>query len=494
VTVLPEQLLGQFRQLAGDQADHHGVPATVRKSLRLLGAPHRLGLPAPILSSTLEAADLPEQPRATRRRDSKPLVPGSRADRRRKSRSGGPAADSRSEAEFGDACAWARAGWGPGRAWAEANQPGTKAAEMGEKGWRRWVWCVAVTIAAAEQRVTEDEAWRRFARASPQRGRHLGLDCWRREYWHKAIAENGRTRHRRKKTSRAAVSRPPRTEEQKAADQQEQALISAALRQEAAHEVALAGRRPQFARSLDAVLDVLAEQIVRREGSLSVRSWAEAAHTDTKTVRRARDFAAERGILYRARSYGDGASDCDAWLPGPAAAGRIEELRETSPTRWYTTPPAPRGLADPAELRSRHSRERRLWRLRCQLVEHTKATGERFADSQHPAARTLRSLHVQRTWWDQLSEVQQAARIELCQARLGAMHRTERRAWLTWLNHRARIAGAAERFSASTSWTTDEKTLTSAPLTVHLGRRDPLWRTGGSPRTSLAVQGELTAA
>ena len=472
VVVVAETLLAEFRDVVSRAAEHHGAPATVRRTLRLLGAPHRQGLDAPVLTCTLAGDDLPE-PRARRRQPLNGLVPARRAKRRRRN---DPASDSRSEGEFGDACAWARAGWDHRRAWAQANQPGTKAAEMGERAWRRWIWCVAVTIAAAEQGVPEVEAWRRFQQASPQRGRHLGLPGWRR-YWHHAIAETGRARHRRTRTRRSTITRPTRTAEQQAADQAEQQLLSTALRQAAARAVAEAGRRPQFARSLDAVLDVLATHLVHRAGSLSVRTWAEHAQTDTKTVRRTRDFAAEHGIIHRAHAYAGGATDTDAWQPGPAAAQLIDQhRRETSPTRWYTTPAPPLGLATPANQRARHTRERRQWHLRCELAEHAQRTGERFAQSQHPAARVLRSLWFQRTWWNRLTPDQQKHRIRQCQNRLGAMHRTERRAWLTWLNHRSALSTAADRLIHHAEQPGDLNLLVNAPATVHIGQRAACWR------------------
>lgn len=78
VAVLPGPLLGGFREVVAVLAAHHGVAATVRKSLRLLSSPHRNGLPAPVLSSTLQVADLPdpaERPGRSRRRGTSPDSP-----------------------------------------------------------------------------------------------------------------------------------------------------------------------------------------------------------------------------------------------------------------------------------------------------------------------------------------------------------------------------------------------------------------------------------
>jgi hypothetical protein len=496
VAAVPDMLLREYRALARRIAAHHRVALTVRKPLRLLSAPHRAGLPAPHLAGTLRVADLPE-PKAERPGGTSAQVSTGTGRARRQRLAG----ESRSEREFGDACAWARAGWGPGRAWAEANQPGSKAAEQGQLDWRRWVWCVAVTVVAAEEQLPEPEAWQRFQRASPARARQLGLAGWRATYWAAATVEAAQPRPRRRRTARATgPGAPLRAPAQLAADEREQRIVSEALRQVAAEQVALAGRRPQFAHSLAAALDVLAEAIVRRDGSISLRAWSLAAHLDKHTLERARDFAAERGIIYRAHSYGASAQDCDAWRAGPAAAALIEHHRETSPTRWDTPPAHPRGHADPTLLRPRYRREQQLWRLRCALARHAEQVGDTFADSQHPAATTLRSLWHQRRWWTSLTPTEQDQRRAMRRAMLGRMHRTERSAWFDWLDRRASIVAVAERIVASAAAAGDEQLLDSAPRTVHLGLRDPLWRVGGTPqrhtgtRAAAGQQGVLVAA
>lgn len=487
VVVLPASLVRELRARAREAAEHHGVPVVLRRTLRLLSAPHRARLPAPILDGTLRAKDLPK-PTPVGRKDTRndSAVPVGRAARRARRGAVQPG-ESRSEREFGDALAWARAGWEPARAWAKANRPDSKAAELGEVGWRRWVWCIAVTVVAAEQGVPEHQAWRQFARASRVRARALGLDGWREGYWLPALAEAARKRPRRTRTASAgARPGPVRSPEERATEQLEVDLVSAGLREAGDQAVALAGRRPQFARSLAALLHAHATAIVQRDGSISVRDLAEAAHLDTKTVRQVREFAAEHGVLCRARGYAGGSADSDAWLPGPAGAALIQRRRETSPTRLETptaTPP-PLGQAQPARLRARHLRERTQWRLRCELSAVTDATGQTFAQSNHPAARTLRSLWHQRRWWTSLTPDQQEQRRAARRALLGSLHRSARSAWFDWLGRRGVIVAAAARIQAGTPMPVDHQVLELAPRLVHLGMRDPLWRVGGSPNRS----------
>ncbi len=482
IASVPAELLHELRQLCRRLAAQHGPACTPRRTLRLLTAPHRAGLDAPVLAGTLSATDLPQH--ATE--PSTASVPAGRAARRRRRSAAAEAEGDRSAREFGDAIVRVRAGWGPGRAWSAANVPGSKAAEHGELWWRRYVWAVAVTVVAAEDALSEPEAWSRFQRASPARARQLGLEAWRETYWQPAVAEAGRDRARRRHLERrpAAEPVPLRSPEELTAEQAETALLADALRAAAAQQAELAGLRPQFAHSVAAAVHALAEPIATRGGSISTREWAERARLDPKTLRRARDFAAERGILYRARAYAEGADDTDAWLPGPATTPFIEQRRETSPTRWYTptAEPAPLGHANPDRLRRTHAAERRLWSLRCELSAATEGSGQTFASSQHPAAKTLRSLWHQRRWWTSLTPDEQEERRRQRRAMLGALHRSERSAWFDWLARREIVTAAADRAaSVAEPGAADLDLLERAPRTIHLGMRDPAWRTGGTP-------------
>lgn len=492
---VPAELVRELRALCRRLAAQHGPACTPRRTLRLLTAPHRAGLDAPVLAGTLRASDLPQ-------RAAEPTagsVPAGRAARRRRRPADAEAAGDRSAREFGDAIVRARAGWGPGRAWNAANTPGSKAAERGELWWRRYVWAVAVTVVAAEDGLSEPEAWSRFQHASPARARQLGLEAWREVYWQPAVAEAQRERSRRRHLKRRPAGQPAplRPPEELTAEQAEAALLADALRAAAAEEAELAGLRPQFAHSAAAAAHALAEVIVTRGGSISTREWAERARLDPKTLRKARDLLAERGVIYRARSYAEGANDTDAWLPGPATTPFIEQRRETSPTRWYTptAQPAPLGHASPERLRRTHATDRQLWSLRCELSTVTESSGETFAESQHPAAKTLRSLWHQRRWWTSLTPAQQEERRRQRRAVLGALHRSERAAWFDWLGRRSVIAAAADRAAGSDQPSDADVTLLErAPRTIHLGMRDPAWRTGGTPPAAGAEQLALAAA
>jgi hypothetical protein len=131
---------------------------------------------------------------------------------------------------------------------------------------------------AAEQGCDEEQAWRRFESASPRRARQLGRDEWRVRYWEPALAEAKLDRPRRRHPERRAAA--PRAEHEHQAEQADIDAVRAGLRAAADEQIALTGRRPQFARSLKAALDALADVVVRRDGSISDRDWSEAAHLD----------------------------------------------------------------------------------------------------------------------------------------------------------------------------------------------------------------------
>lgn len=479
---VPAELLGELRTVCRRISAQHGPACTPRRTLRLLTAPHRAGLEAPVLAGTLTAADLPQ-------RTAEPAaasVPAGRAARRRRRSAQAEAAGDRSAHEFGAALARVRAGWGPARAWHAANEPGSKAAARGELWWRRYVWAVAVTVVAAEDGLSEPHAWSRFQQASPARARQLGLEAWRETYWQPAVAEAGRERPRRRRLERGrdAEVTPLHAPGEPTGEQAEAARLAGALRAAAAEAAEQAGLRPQFAHSVAATVHALAEVITTREGSISTRAWAERARLDPKTLRKARDFAAEHGVLARTRTYAGGANDTDAWQPGPATTAlleRLERTNETSPTRWYTPTahPAPLGTANPQRLRRSHAHDRQVWTLRCELAA---ATSESFASSQHPAARALRSLWHQRRWWASLTAEQQDARRRERRAILGALHRSARTAWFDWLARReAYVAAAVRAASADEPTAADVALLERAPRTLHLGMRDPAWLTGGTP-------------
>ncbi|MGH9061844.1 MAG: hypothetical protein ACRDZY_20370, partial [Acidimicrobiales bacterium] len=121
VVKVPDPLDGDLEAIVRRASAHHEVAATVRRSLRLTSAPHRLQLPSPILDGTLTPADVPPKDR-TCGRQSQPRKGYSR--RRRSPRRGGK---SRSEGEYGDTLALARAGMTAAAAWTWLNRPHSKA-------------------------------------------------------------------------------------------------------------------------------------------------------------------------------------------------------------------------------------------------------------------------------------------------------------------------------------------------------------------------------
>ncbi len=466
VLALEASLAAEWRLLCGRLATHHGVSVSPRRTLRLLSTPHRLGFDAPILGGVLRSEDIPASTSTT----TTPASYSGRCGGRRRKRSA--TAGSRSESEFGAAVARARAGWTVEDAWGVANQPGSKAAEMGEVGWRRWMWCKATTIAAAEQRLNEDEAWRRFEHASARRAHQLGREAWRQQFWQPALDEAATDRPRRTRTDHTAV----RSEE----EQTEIEAVRTGLRHAANAQLTADGRYPQFARSVAAVIDALAEHVVCRDGSISERSWSEAASVDRKTLRAAREFLREHGILHCARSYQGGTKDSAAWLPGDTATPHIRQARKTSSTRWYTPLARMKGSASSELLRRRHCRERQVFLLKQKLSVRTDTTGEFYKDSQDPAAKMLRSLWHQRRWWVSLTPDQQRQRCTQRRDLLGRLHRTERAAWLDWIDRRAALRSRADRVDADGPLAGDYEALATAPRIVHLGMRDPGWRVGGS--------------
>jgi hypothetical protein len=64
---VPQMQLDQLRARACEIATQLGVPMTVRKALRLLRSPHRLGLPAPLIGGTLTTEHLNLPPTCTLR-------------------------------------------------------------------------------------------------------------------------------------------------------------------------------------------------------------------------------------------------------------------------------------------------------------------------------------------------------------------------------------------------------------------------------------------
>lgn len=468
-----------WRRWCHGAAAHHGVGVQPRRTLRLLAAPHRLGLAAPVLAGTLAPSDLPEpSPRGRSRRRREPA----RAAQRHRPRtpacvraaadSSAPAAD-RSRREYGDALARARAGWGAYRTYAAVAVPGSKAVEQGESNWRRWVWSRVVTVVAAEWGCSEGAAWAQFEQASRRRARELGRDAWRRTYWGPAVEDAGQERPRRRRLEAAEVG----AADEAAEDDAEVERVRTGLHAAVAQAMTVAPRRPQFRRSTAAAVDALAPMVVRRAGSLAERAWAEIAHLSRSTLRAVLTWLLNHGILRRARTYAGGTADCTRWALGPASAAALPPA-ETRPTGG-TPPPQPPtlGRADRARLRRLHARERQTREENLSALTDTSVPPE----SNAAAHRAARSLAWQRRWWTSLEGDEQQARRTARRAVLSAMHRSRLSAWLSWLSQRHDLVISAERLLRGRAKTDDHHSLAAAPPTVHRGLHAPLWNPATPP-------------
>lgn len=320
-----------------------------------------------------------------------PSAPRTTRPARRRCTSGA----SRSEGEYGHALALGRAGHTTADAWKFANLAGTKARAIGQQAWRRWFWAPATTIAAAEARLTEQQAWDLFRQASPMQAAHVGRDAWRRNRWLPALREAAESRPRRRRLG-------PR----QAGDHQNEpsprqlrhvrAVLQAVVDRHLARGSAAAMRTGTIAgvrvASLRAALDAFAHAVLARQGSISIRHWAERAGLDPKTVRRTRDAALKLGILKRIHHYKGGETDCDAFiLTESAAIAHNTEL--TSPTLYTPS----RGQADPLRLRSQHQRDRHQFALNHNLrVEAAEAGFQRPNEATLPSTSLNAVPHRQR--------------------------------------------------------------------------------------------------
>ncbi len=361
IVKVPPALHRDFRSVAAAQGRWHHVSASVRSTLRLTSAPHRSGRPAGHVEGTVGVRDVEHTPRLSRRRSYR----ASTARSTRALTNTGVQRRSRSESEYGKALAMARAGWSGDRAWKAARLRGSKAAEIGQTAWRRWMWASAVTIVDAEHGVAEALAWSRFQQASPIQARHLGHQRWHDERWRPACHEATLDRPRRRSIGRAA------NQTMSGGDSDRRRSRLAFLRKaflNSAHDNR--GRLPELRRpvrlrSLCAALYALATVIVYHAGSVSIREWAERARLDPKTVRRARDAAQQLDIIRRAHQYGGGTADCDSWLPSDSIVRLTGANAPKSPTRLYTPQEPLHGRARLDRLRLTHSIDRASWHRHC---------------------------------------------------------------------------------------------------------------------------------
>lgn len=353
--------------------------------------------------------------------------------------------------EFGASCAMARANYDTDNAWREIASLGGKSAGLGREWWERFVWCGAVSIAAAEQQLDEEAAWQRVRTACPRVGRR-----WWTPIWARSVVEAKTDRPRRHRLATTAREEDPAHAGQVAVVRAE--LVAAAG--------ALAGVDPRRRHSVAAALAALAPALVARDGSMSLRDISMRSRLELGTVRRALATAVEHQLLIRSHQYAGGSRDCDSYALGPAVVDRISAANETSAHTRGT--PHPHGACSPSRLRRIYDSDRRRWRLRCDVLESL-APGERLATSQHPAAKTLRSLHFQRVWWTSLTTEQQAARRTERRTVLAALHTSQRSAWFVWLKERSDIVAAADRVLGHRANDDDGQVLATAPIEVHRG-------------------------
>ncbi|GAB4590363.1 hypothetical protein [Nocardia sp. IFM 10818] len=440
--------------------------------MRLTTAPHRIGLPAPVIACTLTPAAVVDAIRIHRRTFAHATHRPSASRIGRANIVAAGTDSSRSAREFGDVCAMVRHGWTPQRIWAEIAGQDGKAAQKGERWARRYMLMKAVTVVAAEEGADEADAWGRASRACPEI-RAKGRDWWR-YWWRRALKEANRDRPRRRRLP------GDRTGENSALSQELATELDAVRRGlRAAADTVLVAIDPRRRHSVHAALHALAYALVTRDGSMSDRTLAEWARIDTHTVRAVRRTAVDTGLLVITRSYGGGTKDCTAYGLGPAAQHAVAAARRISSPTTCTTP-VPLGSACPHRLRLRHTADRKRWSLRCDVLA-VLAPGERLATSRHPAACLLRSLWYQRNWWRSLTPEQQRARVQQRQALLRKLDAADRSAWFGWLGRRELVCNAVDRIQERPAAAThgDIVSVLTTPLTIHRGMADPRWRDGG---------------
>lgn len=478
LAAVPALLLPELARQVETTAQRHAVAVTLRRprTLRLLAAPHRHGLPAPLLDGTLQPADVPSKAPASR---SGPAAAGrvckpTKAPSAAPPRTGSTTAD-RSAREYGRTCAAIRRGLNFQETWKLIGD--CQVAERGQLEFRQYIWFPATTTVAAENGLDESEAWASAQEACTVRARALGRKAWRERYWLPAVDQAAQDRPRRRRLAEpsgnqsTADSPDVRAEQTADIERYRQALHQAAADLIAQH-------RPQRQRSIRAVLDALAVAFVTTEGSIDVRTLAERSRVSKGVTIEVKKALEEHQIIAIAEHYAGGADHCHRYILGKRAE---QALPKKQTTRWYTPTPATphtHGLANPAAQRRQHQRERHTWGLRCELQQATQDTGEKWATSQHPAAKTARSIWAQRRRWTALSEEEQAARRQQRRAHLGTLGQAERRAWFDWLQQRDDLCLAAARARRGEATSNDRTRLAAAPATVHLGMRDRGWFAG----------------
>jgi hypothetical protein len=371
----PECLRHELSAVANTVAIRQNVATTIRTSLRLTSAPHRHNLPCPPRGGTLVLNDLPPSATTKRRPNRAPSAPP------RASYSG----PSRSEGEYGHALALARACFTSPQAWAYANLAGTKAREIGETAWRRWIWAPATTVVAAERHLSEHQAWQIFCDASPIQARHLGRAGWHYTRWLPALAQATQFRRRRRSLHRTQLheTASDAAANSAAINEAMQHAIDTVLGESTADSRVIRSSSTDpgvQVRNMRAALAALAHAIAAKNGSISVREWAEKSHLDPKTVRRARDVALELGIIRMTQQYRGGSHDSDAFALPKTELQLSHRESKTSPTSY--TPKT--GNADVSRLQAQHHKDRIAWAKYLSKTHEAKRTTTGATYSQKP--------------------------------------------------------------------------------------------------------------
>jgi hypothetical protein len=500
---VPDAQLDALRQRVVQLAETLTVPMSVRKPLRLLGSPHRLGLPAPNIGGTL-IADYQHSPTAAvgERRAGQPgKKSAQQPDEDRDTRTviacgSGQGDTSPSGVEYGRSMFCARSGYTAAQAWRDAVD-----CQVTRRGgydeWLRFIWSKAITVVAAESGLSEEQAWVRVERETPQRASELGRDRWRSKVWQPALAEATIDRPRRYTDPRTPGN--PDGGGQTAARQDEIAILREGLRTAAEQLLSKQRRRPQVHHTMAALMDTLALAIAH-DGRISLRRMAEESLLADSTVELRCREALQAGLITKVATYRADCQPCDLYAIGPVAQPYIQAIRETRGSLVHPQcSPRTTGAADPSLLRAAHATDRRSYLSPALTPAQGDTLSALSPDHRQHFSCVIRSRAKQLQWWRNLSDDQKVQRRRLCRSKLDRMSSDDRQKWLDWLTRRDLVDQSINRILAGVARTGDRELIESAPMTLYHGQRDPLWRVGGTlpPRRAALdplqklAQGEL---
>ena len=490
---LRQQVVQLGRQL--DVPPVHKQWLTVRKAMRLLGSPHRLGLPARNLGGTLPAAHLPGSSvssggRRARQPDTSPGRHRADRDTRTISAGGSRQCDtSRSGSEYGRIGACIRAGYTADQAW--LGESACQVAGRGYDEWLRYMWSKMITVVAAEKGYNEDQAWAQVQRETPQRAIELGRQRWRSQVWQPALAEAATNRPRRY-ADPGAANNPDYIKSGGRGDtnQEDIEILRQGLRTAATDLLTKQGRRPQVHQTMAALMDTLAIAIACGDGRISLRRMAEESLLADSTVVTRRAEALQAGLITKVATYRDDGQCCDLYAIGPAASPYIQALRETRCSLVHPRAPRLSGHASLPLLRAAHVAQRLSYAPPVLTVTRIAEITAACSGSSSHVLSVIASRVAQRRWWNELSAEQKAYRRRLRRNVLDHDTPADRQASLDWLAQRECIDLSIDHILVGTASPEDYDTVASAPMITHYGRRDPLWRSGGTPPLHQRTDGE----